>query len=98
MYTIIKSKHINFFPAKDKLHRIGGSCKFSIKKNVLDLCSQAHIKFDTAFKKRREAEQQEDERKRPGKIHLEKNRSLAQRLEETERKVRYSFRKFRIFL
>ena len=81
MYTIIKSKHINFFPVKDKLHRIGGSCKFNIKKNVLYVCSQAHIKFDTALKERREAEQQEDERKRPGKINLEKNRSLAQRLE-----------------
>ena len=98
MYTIIKSKHINFFPVIDKLHRIGGSCKFSIRKNVSYVCSQAHIKFDTALKERREAEQQEDERKRPGKINLEKDGSLAQRLEETERKVRYSFRKFRIFL
>ena len=98
MYTIIKSIHINFFPVKDNLHRIGGSLKFNIMKNVLRVCSQAHIKYDIALKEKREAEQQEDERKRLEKINLEKNRNLAQRLEEIERKIRYSFRKFRIFL
>ena len=98
MYTIIKSIHINFFPVKDNLHRIGGSLKFNITKNVLRVCSQAHIKYDIALKEKREAEQQEDERKRLEKINLIKNRNLAQRLEEIERKIRYSFRKFRIFL
>ena len=98
MYTKIKSIHINFFSVKDKLHRIGRSLKFNITKNVLRVCSQAHIKYDIALKEKREAEQQEDERKRLEKVNLEKNRSLAQRLEEIERIIRYSFRKFRIFL
>ena len=98
MYTIIKSIHINFFPFKDKLYRIGGSLKFDITKNVLRVCTQAHIKYGIALKGKKETEQQEDERKRLEKINLEKNRNLAQRLEEIERKIRYSFRKFRIFL
>ena len=98
MYTVIKSIHVNFFPIKDKLHRIVGPLKFNITKNVLRVCSQAHIKYDITLKEKRETEQQEDERKRLEKLNLEKNRSLAQRLEEIEKKIRYSFRKFRIFL
>ena len=78
-----KSIHINFFTVKDKVHQIGGSLKFNIMKNVLQVCSQDHIKYVVALKEKREAEQQ-DERKRLEKINLEKNRSLAQQLEEIE--------------
>ena len=59
MQTIIKSIPIHFVPVKDKRHRIGGSLKFSITKNVLRVCSQAHIKYNIALKEKREAENQE---------------------------------------
>ena len=76
--------HIYFFPVKEKPQWIGGSLKFNITKNFLRVCNQAHIKNYIALKEKREAEQ-EDERKRVEKINLEKNRRLAQWLEEIDR-------------
>ena len=62
----IKSCVFYFFIVKDKLHRIGGTSKFNITREVLKECSMTHSRYAAALAKKKTEEQKKTERREKG--------------------------------